>query len=147
MAKWNRSEAAKARAAAKKDQKSIENSKESGKINTKSIGIQFFAKVPKAKLTDYALNPEKAPDKAIAFKTALGYDLNNYEELMDNVYRNINESKFVEKGDNGHGMRYEYIMRLEGPNGKTANVLTAWIEDGEGKRLTSLYVTKREATE
>lgn len=147
IAKWNRSEAAKARAAAKKAQKSVANPTENDKIDIKNIGIQFFAKVPKAKLTDYALNPEKAPDKAIAFKTALGYDLNNYEDLMDNIYRNINESKFAEKGNNGHGMRYEYIMRLEGPNGKTANVLTAWIEDGDEKRLTSLYVTKREATE
>lgn len=42
VAKWNRSEAAKARAAAKKAQKSVENSVENGTIKEK-IGIQFFA--------------------------------------------------------------------------------------------------------
>jgi len=44
-------------------------------------------------------------------------------------------------------MRYEYIMRLTGINGKNANVLTAWIQDGEEKRLTSVYVVKRKVTE
>jgi hypothetical protein len=42
IAKWNRSQAAKARAAAKKYQESVANSDESGTIKTK-IDIQFFA--------------------------------------------------------------------------------------------------------
>ncbi len=113
----------------------------------KKIGIQFFAKVPKEKFTEYSLNPLKAPDKAKAFKEALGYDLENYEALMKNITDHIDESKFVEKGDNGHGMLYEYIMTLTGANGKEANVLTAWIQDGGEKRLVSAYVTKRKVAE
>jgi len=66
---------------------------------------------------------------------------------MQNIEEHIVESKFVEKGDNGHGMRYEYIMELIGANGKKANVLTAWIQDGDEKRLTSVYVTKKKVTE
>lgn len=102
--------------------------------------------VPGVKLTDYALNPFKAPDKAKAFKSALGYDQSNYKELERNILDHIDESKFVPKGDSGYGMRYEYIMELTGANGKKANVLTAWIEDGKTKRMTSVYVTKRGVT-
>lgn len=115
--------------------------------SVKGIGIQFFAEMPKGKFVDYALNPEKEPNKAKAFKDALGYDLDNYSELIDNIKAHIDESKFVEKGDSGHGMRYEYIMELTGANGKKANVLTAWIQDGEEKRMTSVYVTTRKVTE
>lgn len=102
--------------------------------------------LPDIKFIGYALDPIKAPDKAKAFELALGYKQSNYEELKSNIMAHLNESKFVEKGDGGFGMRYEYIMELVGANGKKANVLTAWIEDGEQKRLTSVYVTKRKVT-
>ena len=38
-------------------------------------------------------------------------------------------------------------MRLTGPNGKQANVLTAWIDENGKKRLTSVYVTDKKVTE
>ena len=66
--------------------------------------------------------------------------------LKQNIMDHLDEDKFVEKGDSGFGMRYEFIMELTGLNGKKANVLTAWIQDGERKRLTSVYVTKRAVT-
>ena len=57
------------------------------------------------------------------------------------------EKKFVKKGDGGYGMRYEYVVNIEGVNGKNANVLTAWIQDGDNKRLVSVYVTDKKVTE
>ena len=113
----------------------IEKSEKKGKIV-----------MPDVKLTGYALNPSVAPDKAEAFKAALGYTAANADLLKQNITDHLDEERFVEKGDNGHGMRYEFIMELTGLNGKKANVLTAWIQDGEEKRLTSLYVTKRKVT-
>jgi hypothetical protein len=127
-----------------KSVKTLEKISESGKID---VGFQFFAQMPKDKFVGYALNPDKAPDKARAFKQALGYDLDNYTELMLNIEAHIDESKFVPKDDIGYGRRYEYVVELEGPNGKKANVLTAWIQDGEEKRLTSVYVTEKKVTE
>ena len=124
--------------------KSIEKSSKSGKID---LGLQFFAKMSEDKFVKYALDPTKDPDKAKAFKDALGYDLSNYTDLMQNIKEHLNESKFVEKGDKGHGMLYEYVMELVGANGKKANVLTAWIQDGDDKRLTSVYVTEKKVTE
>lgn len=102
--------------------------------------------IPDEKLVGYALNPLKAPDKARAFKSALGYDASNYEKLKQNIMDHVDETKFVAKSDEGYGMRYEYIVELTGENGKKANVLTAWIQDGEDKRLTSTYVTKKKVT-
>lgn len=126
-----------------KSQETLEKSGESGKME---MNLQMFATIPKEKLVEYALNPEKSP-KAEAFRTALGYTLENWEELNDNIMRHIDESKFVEKGDSGFGMRYEQIIELVGANGKKANVLTAWIDDGEDVHLTSVYVTKKKVTE
>ena len=114
--------------------------KDKGKTLSPDVQIN----IPKEKFTAYALDPQKSPDKARAFKLALGYDLSNYEALIENILENIDVSKFVEKGDRGHGVRYEYILELRGVNGKKANVLTAWISDGEGIRLVTVYVTNKD---
>lgn len=119
-----------------KSSETIEASSKSGKIV-----------MPDVKLSGYALNSVASPDKAAAFKSALGYTAEHADLLKQNIRDHLNEDKFVEKGDNGYGMRYEFIVELTGLNGKKANVLTAWIQDGEGKRLTSIYVTKRKVTE
>ena len=102
------------------------------------------AVIPKAKFTQYALNPDKDPDKARAFERALGYTMGNADELISQIYDKIPEYYAKEKPDKGWGKRYEVIMDIEGPNGKMAKVLTSWIDDkntGE-MRLTSVYVDK-----
>lgn len=109
------------------------------------MNLKYFAKIPEEKFTKYALNYEKAPDKAKAFEAALGYTKDNYQDLIDDIAVHFDEEKLVEKGDNGFGMRYSQVMNLTGPNGKTAKVLTAWIYDEQIKdfRLTSAYIDKR----
>lgn len=120
---------------------SVENTGKSGIIEKGKIAI------PVKKLTGYALDPQKAPDKANAFKLALGYDQSNADELLQNIVDHVDENKLVEKGNSGYGMRYESIMELTGPNGKKANIVTAWIRENDKLRLTSVYVTKRKVTE
>lgn len=109
------------------------------------MNLKYFAKIPEEKFTKYALNYEKALDKAKAFEAALGYTKDNYQDLIDDIAVHFDEEKLVEKGDNGFGMRYSQVMNLTGPNGKTAKVLTAWIYDEQIKdfRLTSAYIDKR----
>lgn len=109
------------------------------------MNLKYFAKIPEEKFTKYALNYEKAPDKAKAFEATLGYTKDNYQDLIDDIAVHFDEEKLVEKGDNGFGMRYSQVMNLTGPNGKTAKVLTAWIYDEQIKdfRLTSAYIDKR----
>ena len=100
------------------------------------------AVIPKAKFTQYALNPDKDPDKAKAFKKALGYTMDNANDLIEQIKEKLPDYEAVEKGDRGWGMTYEVIMDIIGPNGEMAKVLTAWIDDknnGE-MRLTTVHV-------
>lgn len=117
--------------------------KEKNTSNKKSVIIKS-TRIPEEKFTEYSLNPDKAPDKAKAFKDALGYTKDNYKELIDNINNHFDTAKLEERGDSGYGMRYQQVMNLNGPNGKSANVLTAWIDEADHIRLTSVYVTKKE---
>jgi len=101
--------------------------------------------IPVEKFTKYALNPNKQPDKALAFELALGYNHENAGKLIENIRLNVGKFPSVFKGNKGYGELYEVIIRMTGENGKTANVLTGWIDDkikGE-TRLTSVYIYKR----
>ena len=128
-------------------EKGVENSNESGIISAKGLkpDIQLFARIPKEKFTKYSLDPIKQPDKAKAFKEALGYSIENHQELIDNIQKNIDETKMVLKKEDRFGKRYEQVMELTGANGKKAKVCTAWIKETENSelRLTSAYVTKK----
>lgn len=119
----------------------IDKSKKSDKIEG-----QRAPKISEDKFINYALDYDRAPDKARVFKSALGYTKENCKELIKDIEKSFDVGLLEERGDQGHGMRYQQIMRLTGPNGKSANVLTAWIEDGDDIRLTSVYVTKKEVT-
>ena len=124
-----------------------------GKVTGKSIakstgsGIMRLprydsAVIPREKFTGYALNPDKDPDKARAFKKALGFTMDNADDLIEQINEKLQKYEAVEKGDRGWGMTYEVIMDITGPNKKTAKVLTAWIDDksnGE-MRLTTVHV-------
>lgn len=98
--------------------------------------------IPKEKFTEYALNPEKDANKAKAFKVALGYTKDNAEDLIEQIYNKLPDYEAAERGDKGWGMTYQVIMDITGPNGKTAQVLTAWIKDKDtGKvRMTTVHV-------
>ncbi len=124
-----------------KADKALKNQGKSGTIERGKLAL------PMAKFTQYALNPEKQLDKAYAFKRALGYDLSNVDELIENILNHADVSKFVSKGDIGYGKKYEYVMTLTGANGRNASVLTAWIEEDGKLRMTSVYVTERKVTE
>lgn len=145
---FGRNEAQRAVWANKKHYAGLTSDKNSGIIKLRNplrIDMQFFAKIPEEKFTKYALDPVKQPDKAKAFKEALGYTLENYQKLIKNIKNNVNESKFVIKSSDKYGTRYEQVMRLTGENGKQANVCTGWIKENENSeaRLTSAYVTKK----
>jgi hypothetical protein len=96
--------------------------------------------IPTDKFTLHCLNPWRQPDKARAFEKSLGYNLTNYQLLIDNIKDNIDKFDAVSKGNYGHGEQYEVVLYLTGPNGKSAFVLTAWIDDtvkGEMRLITA----------
>ena len=100
--------------------------------------------IPIEKFTKYALNPDKQPDKAVAFELALGYNVENVEKLIESIRANLKKFPAKPKENKGFGDTFEIVMELIGENRKTAKVLTGWINDkktGE-MRLTSAYVDK-----
>ena len=102
--------------------------------------------IPKEKFIAYALNFEKDINKARAFKKALGYTIDNVDDLIANIKQCLPYFESIQKPDNGYGKRYEVVIELVGSNGKKANVLTAWIQEinsNNSIRLTSCYVTNR----
>jgi hypothetical protein len=105
--------------------------------------------IPPEKFYDYVLNLEKDANKAIAFETALGYNIQNASELIKNIKSNLKRFPAEHKGHNGYGEIYAVLMELKGVNGKTAKVVTAWIDDdATGKmRLVNAYVKKRRGCE
>ena len=102
--------------------------------------------IPIEKFTNYALDVAKEPDKATAFRLALGYTHENADMLIQNIQVNLCRFPAIRNGHNGHGWLYECIMSLVGVNGRSAKVLTAWIvrDNEDFPRLTSVYVTNRE---
>jgi hypothetical protein len=102
-------------------------------------------RIPVEKFTQYALNPINDPDKSLAFDRALGYNLGNFEVLIQSILENLDKFPAIEKGDKGYGMTYEVAMELTGVNKKTASVLTAWIDDDKSDemRLISAYINER----
>ncbi len=129
----------------------------SNQLKEKEVRVNNFISLPKTKdvkissdkFTKYALNKDKDYNKAVAFEKALGYNIDNAEDLIAAIRKNSSRYPATEKPDLGYGKRYEVLMPLVGPNGKQANVKTAWIHDKEtGElRLTSAYVTSKKAKE
>ena len=112
------------------------------KVTLRGLGE---AHIPVRKLTEYALNPEKDLHKAQAFEQALGYNLNNADKLIENIKARIGEFEPQEKPRNQFGKRFQVILNLKGENGKTANIVTGWIQldGGSETHLTSIYVKRR----
>lgn len=121
----------------------VVKSAKGGIINT--LPDLEHAVMPEAKFTRYALDKARQPDKAKALELALGYTQKNYQELMENIERNLPHFPAVYKGTDGYGDRYEIEMMLVGANGRVARLMTGWIVDKEKDetRLTSAYINKR----
>ncbi len=98
--------------------------------------------IPLEKFTKYALSESADKDKAIAFELALGYNINNVDKLITNIRDNLDKFPAKPKGNKGFGLLYEVVMLLMGENGKSAKVLTGWIDDsGTGEmRLVTAHI-------
>jgi filamentous hemagglutinin len=102
------------------------------------------AVVPVAKLRDYVLSPEHArgKHKARVFQSALGIGQGDWEYLRDQVLEGVRRFPVVSlSAAHPFGTIYSVAMPIEGLNGATHQVITAWIVEGEAPpRLTTLYV-------
>jgi hypothetical protein len=91
------------------------------------------AQIKDEKLAEYALNPShtygesRGADKARVFKSALGFDQSNWRLLKQAILDGLPSYEAVFTLEDEHGRRYRVTMRITGPNGRAAHVLTAWI--------------------
>ena len=66
------------------------------------------------------MNPvhPRGMNKAKVFKSALGYTLDNYNDLIDNVYRKVDKDLFENQEPNEYEKKYKQIINITDPNGK-----------------------------
>jgi hypothetical protein len=105
------------------------------------------AVIPSDKLEKYALDPTHpvGKHKAVVFKSALGFDLSNWQLLSQAIIDELPYHEAVPGKNDEYGQRYTVIMPITGPNGNTVEVVTAWIfKPGEDyPSLASPYVRKK----
>jgi hypothetical protein len=102
------------------------------------------------KLTEYVLNPShtygmsRGADKARVFKSALGFDRSNWQLLKQAILDGLPQCEALFSREDEYGKRYQVTLPITGPNGNTAQVLTAWIIRPGSNRpaLTTLLVRK-----
>jgi hypothetical protein len=102
------------------------------------------AVVPRDKLYDYVLCPDHMTGrhKARVFQAALGIDRADWEYLRDQIAEGVKTATVGEVRSKGYGFLYGVPMLIEGLNGETHEVVTAWIIDENDAipRLTTAYV-------
>ena len=111
-----------------------------GEIVSRSI-------IDRRKLVTYALNPNNpvGQHKAVLFQSRLGYNLNTYEHLLEQIERLVMQGEAIATRLDEYGQRYQVDLVVAGVNDQTAIIRTAWIVEPEFEdcaRLISLYVRK-----
>jgi SPP1 gp7 family putative phage head morphogenesis protein len=107
----------------------------------------------RGKLVNYALNPDhpSGRHKARRFMEKIGATRNDAKLIHDQVMAFLPYAEATHKKQNENGISFNVNVPVTGPNGKTVDVLTAWIYDRakNGKaikvtpRLTTIYIPKK----
>lgn len=94
------------------------------------------------KFTGYLFNPAnvKGYAKGRAFTSRLGYDINNYKELKEEILLKVDRYPVKYKASDIFGDSYEQKMILHGKKTKPANVIIGWKVKDDSTWLTSVYI-------
>lgn len=96
------------------------------------------------KLVDYALNPEHAlgQHKARVFRSALGIGRGDWQYLRDRILEAVPSATVATVRVRTFGTLYDVLILVEGLNGQTHEVTTAWIvkRDDDRPKLVSTCV-------
>ena len=108
------------------------------------------AVIEDSKLVRYALNPhnERGRHKARVFEQALGFNLSNWELLKQSILEALPIRPATLTNETVFGKKYEVVVLITGPNGRTVDVLTVWQFDrlpdsaqyADTPRLVTLYL-------
>ena len=100
------------------------------------------------KLTEYALNLNNpvGKNKALMFQRHLGFTIDNYQELLEQIEgQALNYEALLIRTDE-YGEHYRVDIDIIGTEGQQEVVRTGWVvaENSNEARLTTLYVRKRQ---
>jgi hypothetical protein len=145
---FGRSQAGKAAAQAKLPEKVIRfNKNHRATTNEQRLPGYKNAIIPDEKISGYALNMDHPTgrNKAIVFKSALGYNISNQSQLIKQVKSGLIAYQAKARPETVYGKPFEVQMMVRGVNGSYARVKTGWIIDqGEtDPRLTTIYVDEK----
>ena len=102
------------------------------------------ASIPREKLEHYALDPEHplGRHKARVFRSALGIGQRDWEYLRDQILAAVPSAAVATVRVISWGTLYDVPILVEGLNGETHEVTTAWIIESEDDvpKLVSTYV-------
>lgn len=149
VAGWDRSQAAAASGAVKSAEREMisdfnhrylaADTSELLRNQTAAVGIDN-------KLLGYSLNKanETGKHKAVVFQSALGYNTDNYMELVQEIRKGLSRYRAVSIGKTEYGEKFTVYMLVKGANGHYAKVKTGWIFDSgsTAPRMTTAYVDK-----
>jgi hypothetical protein len=102
--------------------------------NSRSIHALALPNYDKAiilrdKLESYVLNPAhgEGKHKARVFKSALGFEQSDWEELKKRILEELPYHEAIPHGEGLWGRKYLVILPIVGLNANTADVETVWI--------------------
>jgi hypothetical protein len=108
------------------------------------------AVIEDSKLLGYALNPhsERGQHKARVFAQALGFNLSNWALLKQAILQALPTRPAHAMSETAFGKKYEVVIPITGPNGRTGDVRTIWQFDylpergqyADAPRLVTLYL-------
>lgn len=98
--------------------------------------------ISEKKFTHYLFNPDKPKGfaKGKNITHLLGYDLNNYREMIEEISNRAPKYPTKAKAKDEYGHRYEQKMVMYGIKNNPVNVIVAWNVTEEGTHLTSAYI-------
>lgn len=101
-----------------------------------------YATADNRKFTEYLFGGtnEKGLAKGAAFTSRLGYDIDNYGKLKDEILKKAGKYPSVYKTTDSHGSSYEQKIILYGYKSKPANVIIGWKSKDDRTWLASAYI-------
>lgn len=120
-------------------------------INNPSLALPNAKKVTAddRKFTEYLFGGvnEKGLSKGRAFTSRLGYDIDNYTELKQEIIKGAEKYISVYKGTDSFGDKHEQKMVLYGKKDKPANVIIGWKVKDDKTWMTSAYIKEVDKNE
>ena len=103
-----------------------------------------FAVIPEGKLRGYALNPEHetGKHKARVFRSALGFQQQDWRLLHDQIMEGLPESEAILRNETAKWQNWTVPILVPGRNSRRGYVTTGWVvkADNERPQLTTAYV-------